>query len=42
MINKPAIAKIRAHIDDAVAKGATIITRPRDLPEGRNIPHPWC
>ncbi|QCL75340.1 MULTISPECIES: NAD-dependent succinate-semialdehyde dehydrogenase [Agrobacterium] len=34
MINEPAIAKIHAHIDDAVAKGATIITRPRNLPEG--------
>ncbi|EPR16721.1 MULTISPECIES: NAD-dependent succinate-semialdehyde dehydrogenase [Agrobacterium tumefaciens complex] len=34
MINEPAIAKIRAHIDDAVSKGATIITKPRNLPEG--------
>jgi succinate-semialdehyde dehydrogenase/glutarate-semialdehyde dehydrogenase len=34
MINEPAIAKIRAHIDDAVSKGATIITKPRSLPEG--------
>ncbi|MFK3780512.1 NAD-dependent succinate-semialdehyde dehydrogenase [Agrobacterium sp. NPDC089420] len=34
MINEPAIAKIRAHIDDAVAKGATIITKPHDLPDG--------
>jgi len=34
MINEPAIAKIRAHIDDAVSKGAKIITRPHDLPEG--------
>ncbi|MBW9079839.1 NAD-dependent succinate-semialdehyde dehydrogenase [Agrobacterium pusense] len=34
MINEPAIAKIRAHVEDAVAKGAKIITRPRPLPEG--------
>ncbi|WP_332304255.1 NAD-dependent succinate-semialdehyde dehydrogenase [Rhizobium sp. GR12] len=34
MINEPAIAKIRAHIDDAVSKGATIITKPHNLPEG--------
>ncbi|TQN61725.1 NAD-dependent succinate-semialdehyde dehydrogenase [Agrobacterium tumefaciens] len=34
MINEPAIAKIRAHIDDAVSKGAKIITKPHDLPEG--------
>ncbi|MBP2534517.1 NAD-dependent succinate-semialdehyde dehydrogenase [Agrobacterium tumefaciens] len=34
MINEPAIAKIRAHIDDAISKGATIITKPRSLPEG--------
>ena len=34
MINKPAITKIRAHVEDAVAKGAKIITRPRPLPEG--------
>ncbi|KWT84690.1 NAD-dependent succinate-semialdehyde dehydrogenase [Agrobacterium tumefaciens str. B6] len=34
MINEPAIAKIRAHIDDAISKGATIITKPRNLPEG--------
>ena len=34
MINAPAIAKIRAHVEDAVAKGAKIITRPRPLPEG--------
>jgi succinate-semialdehyde dehydrogenase / glutarate-semialdehyde dehydrogenase len=34
MINEPAIAKIRAHIDDAVSKGAKIITRPHDLPDG--------
>ncbi len=34
MINEPAITKIRAHVEDAVAKGAKIITRPRPLPEG--------
>lgn len=34
MINEPAIAKIRAHVEDAVAKGAKIITRPRPLPQG--------
>jgi succinate-semialdehyde dehydrogenase/glutarate-semialdehyde dehydrogenase len=34
MINEPAIAKIRAHIDDAVSKGAKIITKAHDLPEG--------
>ncbi|MDP9771729.1 UNVERIFIED_ORG: succinate-semialdehyde dehydrogenase/glutarate-semialdehyde dehydrogenase [Rhizobium sp. SORGH_AS 755] len=34
MINEPAIAKIRAHVEDAVAKGAKIITRSRPLPEG--------
>lgn len=34
MINKPAVTKIRAHVEDAVAKGAKIITRPRPLPEG--------
>ncbi|MCX8997314.1 NAD-dependent succinate-semialdehyde dehydrogenase [Rhizobiaceae bacterium BDR2-2] len=34
MINEPAIAKIRAHVEDALAKGATIITRTHALPEG--------
>nr|WP_295980070.1 NAD-dependent succinate-semialdehyde dehydrogenase [uncultured Agrobacterium sp.] len=34
MINEPAIAKIRAHVDDAISKGATIITKPHDLPNG--------
>ncbi|MDO3443929.1 NAD-dependent succinate-semialdehyde dehydrogenase [Agrobacterium sp. V1] len=34
MINEPAIAKIRAHVDDAISKGATIITKPHDLPDG--------
>lgn len=34
MINEPAITKIRAHVEDAVAKGAKIITRPRPLPQG--------
>lgn len=34
IINEPAITKIRAHVEDAVAKGAKIITRPRPLPEG--------
>ncbi len=34
MINEPAITKIRAHVEDAVVKGAKIITRPRPLPEG--------
>ena len=34
MINEPAIAKIRAHIEDALAKGAKIITKKHHLPEG--------
>ncbi|NTE58545.1 NAD-dependent succinate-semialdehyde dehydrogenase [Agrobacterium tumefaciens] len=34
MINEPTIAKIRAHVDDAISKGATIITKPHDLPDG--------
>ncbi|MCZ7488940.1 NAD-dependent succinate-semialdehyde dehydrogenase [Rhizobium rhizogenes] len=34
MINEPAITKIRAHVDDAISKGATIITKPHDLPDG--------
>ncbi len=40
MINEPAIAKIRAHIDDAVSKGAEIITKPHDLPEGSQYTAP--
>ncbi|MCZ7483181.1 NAD-dependent succinate-semialdehyde dehydrogenase [Rhizobium rhizogenes] len=34
MINEPAIAKIRAHVEDAISKGATIITKPHVLPDG--------
>ncbi|MGN6305719.1 MAG: NAD-dependent succinate-semialdehyde dehydrogenase [Mesorhizobium sp.] len=34
MINEAAVAKIRAHVDDALAKGATIITQARELPQG--------
>ncbi|WP_207101348.1 NAD-dependent succinate-semialdehyde dehydrogenase [Paracoccus shandongensis] len=33
MINAAAIAKIRAHVDDALSKGATRATAARDLPE---------
>lgn len=40
MINEPAITKIRAHIDDAISKGATIITRKHDLPEGSQYTAP--
>ncbi|MGY5776197.1 NAD-dependent succinate-semialdehyde dehydrogenase [Rhizobium sp. LEGMi135b] len=34
MINRAAIEKIDRHVRDALAKGATIITTPRRLPEG--------
>jgi succinate-semialdehyde dehydrogenase/glutarate-semialdehyde dehydrogenase len=40
MINEPAIAKIRAHVEDAISKGATIITKARDLPEGSQYTAP--
>ena len=33
MINSAAIDKIRAHVADALDKGASIATQPRDLPE---------
>ncbi|OCX59970.1 succinate-semialdehyde dehydrogenase (NADP(+)) [Thioclava sp. SK-1] len=34
MINAAAIAKITAHVEDALAKGAVRATAPRDLPDG--------
>ncbi|MBN9073447.1 MAG: NAD-dependent succinate-semialdehyde dehydrogenase [Rhizobiales bacterium] len=34
MINEAAIAKIDRHVEDALARGAKIATRPRDLPDG--------
>lgn len=34
MINQPAITKIKAHIEDALAKGATVITGGHILPDG--------
>ena len=34
MINKAAIDKINRHVEDAVAKGARIVTTPAVLPEG--------
>jgi succinate-semialdehyde dehydrogenase/glutarate-semialdehyde dehydrogenase len=40
MINEAAIAKINRHIDDALAKGATIVTRRAELPAGRQYTAP--
>src|SRR5689334_20696109 len=40
MINMAALDKIERHIQDALAKGATIITRDRQLPEGRQYTAP--
>jgi succinate-semialdehyde dehydrogenase/glutarate-semialdehyde dehydrogenase len=34
MINEAAIAKIKRHVDDALAKGATIVTTRTELPTG--------
>lgn len=34
MINEAAIAKINRHVEDALAKGATIVTRKAELPDG--------
>ncbi|MCB1444231.1 MAG: NAD-dependent succinate-semialdehyde dehydrogenase [Rhizobiaceae bacterium] len=34
MINEAAVAKINRHLDDALAKGAAILTKPRSLPAG--------
>ncbi|WP_112608423.1 NAD-dependent succinate-semialdehyde dehydrogenase (plasmid) [Rhizobium sp. WW22] len=34
MINEAAIAKINRHVEDALSKGATIVTAERDLPAG--------
>ncbi|OWV72731.1 NAD-dependent succinate-semialdehyde dehydrogenase [Rhizobium sp. R339] len=40
MINEAAIAKINRHVDDALAKGATIVTRRPELPAGRQYTAP--
>ncbi len=40
MINEAAIAKIERHLDDALAKGARVVTRPRTLPSGRQYTAP--
>ncbi|GAA3103218.1 NAD-dependent succinate-semialdehyde dehydrogenase [Rhizobium viscosum] len=40
MINEAAVAKINRHIDDALAKGATIVTRRAELPAGRQYTAP--
>ncbi|PDT14785.1 succinate-semialdehyde dehydrogenase (NADP(+)) [Rhizobium sp. J15] len=40
MINEAAIAKINRHVDDALAKGATIVTRRAELPAGRQYTAP--
>ncbi|RWX72140.1 NAD-dependent succinate-semialdehyde dehydrogenase [Mesorhizobium sp. M2A.F.Ca.ET.039.01.1.1] len=34
MINDAAVAKIREHVEDALAKGAEVITKEHDLPKG--------
>lgn len=34
MINEAAVAKIREHVEDALAKGAEVITKEHDLPKG--------
>lgn len=34
MINEAAVAKINRHLSDALAKGASILTKPRTLPAG--------
>lgn len=40
MINEAAIAKINRHVEDALAKGATIVTRKADLPDGAQYTSP--
>ena len=40
MINEAAIAKINRHIEDALAKGATIVTAKADLPAGAQYTAP--
>ncbi len=40
MINQAAIVKIERHIQDALAKGAKVATRPRELPAGRQYTAP--
>jgi len=33
LINRPAIAKVNAHLEDALGLGARLMTQPRDLPD---------
>lgn len=40
MINEAAIAKINRHVEDALAKGAAIVTRKAELPPGRQYTAP--
>lgn len=40
MINDAAISKINRHVDDALAKGAKIVTNRTDLPAGRQYAAP--
>ncbi|MBB3135354.1 succinate-semialdehyde dehydrogenase/glutarate-semialdehyde dehydrogenase [Rhizobium pisi] len=40
MINEAAIAKINRHVEDALAKGAAIVTRRAELPPGRQYTAP--
>ncbi|MBB3915984.1 NAD-dependent succinate-semialdehyde dehydrogenase [Rhizobium fabae] len=40
MINEAAIAKIDRHVEDALAKGAAIVTRRAELPPGRQYTAP--
>ncbi|MFS8148229.1 NAD-dependent succinate-semialdehyde dehydrogenase [Rhizobium sp. BR 249] len=40
MINEAAIAKINRHVEDALAKGAAIVTRRAELPAGRQYTAP--
>ncbi|MFS2176909.1 NAD-dependent succinate-semialdehyde dehydrogenase [Rhizobium pisi] len=40
MINETAIAKIDRHVEDALAKGAAIVTRRAELPPGRQYTAP--
>ncbi|MGZ2487725.1 acyl-CoA reductase-like NAD-dependent aldehyde dehydrogenase [Rhizobium pisi] len=40
MINEAAIAKIDRHVEDALAKGAAIVTRRTELPPGRQYTAP--